>query len=75
MNGKDRPEIIKNKPVCYDLFYDKEKTRFQKWAEINKSNRNYDGLGMLVHQAKHSFKIWNNLLPDVNGLEELLRRL
>ena len=69
------PEIIKNKPVCYDLFYDKEKTRFQKWAEINKSNRNYDGLGMLVHQAKHSFKIWNNLLPDVNGLEELLRRL
>ena len=68
------PELIMNKPICYDLFYDKEKTLFQKWAEKNESTGNYDGLGMLIHQAKHSFKIWNNLLPDIDGLEELLRR-
>ncbi|GIS46265.1 MAG: hypothetical protein Ct9H90mP18_05970 [Gammaproteobacteria bacterium] len=40
----------------------------------NESRGNYDGLGMLIHQAKHSFKIWNNLSPDIDGLEELLRR-
>ena len=68
------PELIINKPICYDLFYDKEKTLFQKWAEKNESTVNYDGLGMLIHQAKHSFKIWNNLSPDIDGLEELLRR-
>ena len=68
------PELIMNKPICYDLFYDKEKTLFQKWAEKNESTGNYDGLGMLIHQAKHSFKIWNNLSPDIDGLEELLRR-
>ena len=68
------PELIINKPTCYDLFYDKEKTLFQKWAEKNESTGNYDGLGMLIHQAKHSFKIWNNLSPDIDGLEELLRR-
>ena len=68
------PELIINKPICYDLFYDKEKTFFQKWAEKNESTVNYDGLGMLIHQAKHSFKIWNNLSPDIDGLEELLRR-
>ncbi len=68
------PEIVRNNPICYDLFYDKKKTLFQKWAEKNKSIISYDGLGMLIHQAKHSFKIWNNLLPDIDGLEELLRR-
>lgn len=68
------PELIINKPICYDLFYDKEKTLFQKWAEKNESSSNYDGLGMLIHQAKHSFKIWNNLSPDIDGLEGLLRR-
>ena len=68
------PELTINKPICYDLFYDKEKTLFQKWAEKNESTGNYDGLGMLIHQAKHSFKIWNNLSPDIDGLEELLRR-
>jgi shikimate 5-dehydrogenase len=30
-------------------------------------------LGMLIHQAKHSFNIWNNLIPDKNNLESLLR--
>ena len=29
----------------------KEKTLFQKWAEKNESRGNYDGLGMLIHQA------------------------
>ena len=68
------PELIINKPICYDLFYDKKKTLFQKWVEKNEPKGNYDGLGMLIHQAKHSFKIWNNLSPDTDGLEELLRQ-
>ena len=68
------PELIINKPICYDLYYDKKKTLFQKWAEKNEPKGNYDGLGMLIHQAKHSFRIWNNLSPDTDGLEELLRQ-
>jgi shikimate 5-dehydrogenase len=30
---------------------------------------------MLIQQAKHSFVIWNDLIPDVNNLEEKLREL
>ena len=67
------PELIINKPICYDLFYDKKKP-FPEMGRENESRGNYDGLGMLIHQAKHSFKIWNNLSPDIDGLEELLRR-
>ena len=65
--------LLSSNTICYDLFYSNDKTAFQKWAIKNGAKLCYDGLGMLIHQAKHSFNIWNNLIPDKNNLESLLR--
>ncbi len=66
-------DILKNNPTCYDLFYSKETTSFQKWAYNHGVEKCFDGLGMLIHQAKHSFFIWNGITPDTNLLEDNLR--
>ena len=68
-------DIIDAKTICYDLFYSKTRTAFQSWAYDNGAKICHDGLGMLIQQAKHSFVIWNDLIPDVNNLEEKLREL
>ena len=65
--------ILSNNPICYDLFYSKEKTTFQAWAHSNGVDKCYDGLGMLIQQAKHSFFIWNGVTPDISNLENKLR--
>lgn len=68
-------KLIRSKTICYDLFYNSKRTSFQSWAYDNGAERCYDGLGMLIQQAKHSFTIWNNLTPEINGLEDKLRKL
>lgn len=65
--------FIKSSTTCYDLFYSKQQTTFQKWSHKNGIKICHDGLGMLIEQAKHSFAIWNNKMPDVTNLEEQLR--
>lgn len=48
---------FKKHSLCYDMMYGKE-TPFIKAAKEN--NLNYlDGIGMLIHQAAESFRIWN----------------
>ena len=66
-------DILSNNPICYDLFYSKGKTLFQKWAYSHGVDQCYDGLGMLIQQAKHSFFIWNGLTPETSDLESKLR--
>ena len=66
-------DILSNNPICYDLFYSKSKTLFQKWAYSHGVDQCYDGLGMLIQQAKHSFFIWNGLTPETSNLESKLR--
>ena len=68
-------DIFNNGSISYDLFYSTTKTFFQEWSKDEGASNSYDGLGMLIHQAKHSFKIWNNFMPSTNGLENKLRRL
>ena len=66
-------DILRNNPICYDLFYNKDKTSFQTWAYSHGVDECYDGLGMLIQQAKHSFFIWNGLTPETSNLESKLR--
>ena len=59
--------------MCIRDSYSNQQTTFQEWSIRNGIEICYDGLGMLIEQAKHSFTIWNNKIPDVNSLEEQLR--
>ena len=65
--------FIKSSTTCYDLFYSKQQTIFQEWSHKNGIINCYDGLGMLIEQAKHSFAIWNDEIPDTSDLEKQLR--
>ena len=49
----------------YDLNYSLTETPFCKWAN-EKSDIVYDGMGMLVCQAAHSFEKWFNVFPNID---------
>lgn len=57
--------IIKKKTICYDMFYRNKDTNFMKFCKKYKSKKVYNGIGMLVNQAAHSFFIWNKIFPDI----------
>jgi shikimate dehydrogenase len=58
----------------YDLNYSLVETPFCIWARTQSDNV-YDGMGMLVHQAAHSFNKWFKVFPDtdlvLNDLEKM----
>ena len=58
---------FKKQCLCYDMMYGKE-TPFIKAAKENDLNYT-DGIGMLIHQAAESFRIWNqkNVTPELIG--------
>ena len=60
------PEIpdLNDSTIVYDLNYSINETPFCKWAN-SFTEKNFDGTGMLVHQAAKSFKLWFNYEPDV----------
>ena len=59
--------------IAYDLNYSINQTPFCKWAK-SFTEKNFDGTGMLVHQAAKSFKLWFNYEPNVmNDLHEIER--
>ena len=70
------PEYLNfsKKVFFYDLNYSLDQTPFCEWASNHSSNV-YDGTGMLVNQAAHSFKSWFNILPStlqvINDLKGL----
>ena len=50
--------------IFYDLNYSLAETPFCKWAKEN-SNNVFDGVGMLVNQAAHSFNMWFGVYPNI----------
>ena len=70
---RDRPQTIdlNDSIIAYDLNYSINETPFCKWAK-SFTEKNFDGTGMLVHQAAKSFNLWFNYEPDVvNVLNEI----
>ena len=56
----------------YDIIYNPSETNFLKSAK-KKGNKIENGKKMFVYQAQASFKIWNNLVPEIdNDVMELL---
>ena len=59
------PEDILTKDMCiYDLSYSFEDTPFLKLAKSKGIENYHDGIGMLIHQAALSFKIWTGQVPN-----------
>ena len=69
----DKISIQKNTHF-YDLNYSLVDTPFCIWARTQSDNV-YDGMGMLVHQAAHSFNKWFNVFPDVNPVLKDLEKM
>lgn len=68
LTGKFSPinELITSEnTIFYDLNYSLAETPFCKWAKENSRNV-YDGAGMLVNQAAHSYKMWFGVFPDID---------
>jgi len=66
--------LLADKAVCYDLAYGKKPTIFVQWGKANGAVKSVDGLGMLVEQAAHAFKLWRGVMPDTQGLREEIRK-
>ena len=62
------PELKINKEtVLYDLSYSKDhnQTPFLKWSS-QRSEKYFDGFGMLINQAAASFALWTGVEPETN---------
>ena len=70
LTGEFKPiqnaKLSKN-TIFYDLNYSLADTPFCKWAKAH-SNHVHDGVGMLVFQAAHSYKMWFGILPDTESV-------
>lgn len=60
-------DALGKETICYDLAYGKaNQTHFTNWASAQGCCA-YAGLGMLVGQAAESFRIWRDVMPDVQA--------
>jgi len=57
--------------IAADVVFNPPQTQFLREAS-SKGCKTLDGLGMLVHQAVISFKIWTNVNPDAHVMREAL---
>lgn len=72
----DLPDtIFANNPAVYDMVYLSKPTVFMQKAQQLGCTNVIDGLGMLVHQAAHSFYLWFNKKPDCEPVYAYLREL
>lgn len=68
-----KEKVVTKSKFVYDLIYNPEETLFLKYAVTN-GIKCSNGLGMLVNQANHAFKLWTNTYFDKNLIYNLLRR-
>ncbi|RYC36902.1 shikimate dehydrogenase [Pectobacterium zantedeschiae] len=67
-------ELISSETCCYDMFYLPQLTPFLSWCVQQGAIHYADGLGMLVGQAAHAFKLWHGVMPDVEPVIGLLKQ-
>ena len=59
-------DLLSKDIYVYDLSYSQEDTPFLELVKSRGIENYHDGIGMLIHQAALSFKIWNNQVPDTS---------
>ena len=63
----DFSDYNKNKnKLFYDLIYNPKETNFLKDAR-HRGNKTMNGQMMFLNQAKYSFNIWTNILPEIDN--------
>ncbi|KKM59544.1 shikimate dehydrogenase [Yersinia pestis] len=65
--------ILTSQTRCYDMFYQAGTTPFLAWAQRLGLADYADGLGMLVGQAAHAFKLWHGVMPEITPVLAQLR--
>jgi len=63
------PDLLHPKLMVYDLVYNPVRTRLVDEAQ-SRGARAMTGLGMLVHQGALSLKMWTNLDPPIDVMEQ-----
>jgi len=63
------PDLLHPKLMVYDLVYNPVRTRLVDEAQ-RRGARAMTGLGMLVHQGALSLKMWTNLDPPIDVMEQ-----
>ena len=69
------PEHLHPKLVVYDLIYNPIQTPLLREAKRKGCSGIFNGLGMLLYQGVLSFKIWLDVEPPVQVMEEALREV
>lgn len=67
-------QTIASATACYDMAYGDQDTVFITWCKQLGVAICLDGLGMLVGQAAESFRIWRDVMPDVESVIQQLRQ-
>lgn len=65
--------VLSNADMAYDMVYLPKPTVFMEHAARLGVKTTSDGLGMLVGQAAHSFKLWRGVMPDTHEVLNHLR--
>ena len=63
---------LDKKTLFYDLIYNPKETNFLRDARL-RGNKTMNGQMMFLHQAKEAFKIWTNIMPEID--HELIKIL
>jgi shikimate dehydrogenase len=69
------PEHLHPGLVVYDLIYNPAQTPLLKEAQRRGCSGVFNGLGMLLYQGVLSFKVWLDIEPPVEVMEEALREV
>ena len=65
-------DIFAKDSIAYDLFYSKNRTKFELWSSKHGASRSYNGIGMLIEQAALSYEIWNGYKPKTKDIRKEL---
>ncbi|MFA3792864.1 shikimate dehydrogenase [Aliiglaciecola sp. SL4] len=67
--------VLSQATMVYDMVYLSEPTIFVQQAKALGVATTSDGLGMLIGQAAHSFKLWRGYMPDIEPVMQQIRRM
>ncbi|USS94057.1 shikimate dehydrogenase [Buchnera aphidicola] len=65
--------LVSKKTIYYDMFYGEKNTSFINFCKKHGAQKVFNGFGMLVNQAAHSFFLWKKIFPNVNDVFYFLK--